>query len=220
MGWLQLVLIALVSLVFSITAAKYVGPIRNVTVDELLGYAVVVAPDNLNHSQHYHQPVPERLGSAPTDCHESQKQNYNTASSSRCGVSDPSQLRVRVRGVSHFDPAGTDSASSASASSADLGARASPSTLLPDSDFVFVAGTCMKRIRLAFASRSWRGADVRAFLLTDSQSALPLLNERGASAAEAYGFFPSEGAPELGGVVRSLRAGDTRAAVAPFAAHR
>ncbi|KAG2501562.1 hypothetical protein HYH03_000069 [Edaphochlamys debaryana] len=89
---------------------------------------------------------------------------------------------------------------------------------LTDQDFLFVAGTCGKRRSLVRSQRSWRGRRVRSFYLADNAHALAALNENDHN--EVYAYFPSDGSEELGGRFRGGKSGDTRAAVAPFAAHR
>ncbi|GIL79929.1 hypothetical protein Vretifemale_9167 [Volvox reticuliferus] len=173
--------------------------LRNVTADELLEYGVVIHHDSSFES------CADQLGNkCPHPANGIEKQSANgvaTATDSSAG-------------------AGPGFEAGASADGGPQATQAHDMAQVSDSDFVFATGTCMKRIRLASASRGWRGSKVRAFFLTDSRTALRGLNTRRGPAGEAYAFFPSEGAPELGGWFRSLRGGDTRVAVAPFAAHR
>ncbi|EFJ46088.1 hypothetical protein VOLCADRAFT_93485 [Volvox carteri f. nagariensis] len=130
---------------------------RNITVDELLVYGVVPDPG----------PIP--AVDCGTDCGPSPPislppppppPSIDTHGSPRHGF-------IHVNGLN-----GTPNAS--------IGAQ------IPDEDFIFAAGTCMKRIRLAFASRAWRGPAVRAFFLTDAETPLQDLNARGAAAAEVH----------------------------------
>lgn len=64
---------------------------------------------------------------------------------------------------------------------------------------------------------------LRGFFLTDvnDTSKLAALNAEGADGyGEAYAYFPNDGDPGLGGRRHGRMGGDTRAAVAPFAAYR
>eukprot|EP00198_Chlamydomonas_reinhardtii_P006618 XP_001695954.1 predicted protein [Chlamydomonas reinhardtii] len=93
---------------------------------------------------------------------------------------------------------------------------------LTDDDFVYATGTCRERMLLAKSTRAWRRG-LRGFFLTDvnDTSKLAALNAEGADGyGEAYAYFPNDGDPGLGGRRHGRMGGDTRAAVAPFAAYR
>ncbi|GLI67989.1 hypothetical protein VaNZ11_012203 [Volvox africanus] len=200
MGWL----LTFCSLLFLSIVTSYAsspktpGGLRNVTADELLEYGVVIHPDSSFEGCVHQSPINE--------CRYSRRDNDKKSGT---GFNAATDLLTD-----------TDSGAEAGAS-ADGGLKArTDKAHVSDSDFVFATGTFIKRIRLASASRGWRGSKVRAFFLIDSPTAPHGLNTRRESAGEVYAYFPSEGAPELGGWVRSLRGGDTRVAAAPFAAHR
>lgn len=78
---------------------------------------------------------------------------------------------------------------------------------------------------LAKGSRSWRRSDdgqhiIPAFFLTDNASSVPALNSHGKAHNEGYGYHPDEGQGENGPEFHGYKKGDTRHALAPFAAHR
>lgn len=91
----------------------------------------------------------------------------------------------------------------------------------PDDDFIFATGSCRERMHLAKSTRAWRRG-LRAFVLTDQdqEEALAHLNAEGDPHNESYAFFPDDRDQRLGGAAHGTKQGDTRAAVAPFAAHR
>ncbi|KXZ55605.1 hypothetical protein GPECTOR_2g1155 [Gonium pectorale] len=76
-------------------------------------------------------------------------------------------------------------------------------------------------MHLAKSTRAWRRG-VRGFFLTDQNQTESLLrlNAEGTAHNESYAFFPNDGHPLLGLMRHGTMSGDTRAAVAPFAAHR
>ncbi|GLI68035.1 hypothetical protein VaNZ11_012358 [Volvox africanus] len=92
---------------------------------------------------------------------------------------------------------------------------------LIEDDFVFTTGSCRERMPLTRSTRAWRNR-IRAFILIDQdlEESLTRLNLEGEVHNESYAFFPDDRHDLLGGTAHGTKQGDTRAAVAPFAAHR
>ncbi|GFR48861.1 hypothetical protein Agub_g10815, partial [Astrephomene gubernaculifera] len=105
-----------------------------------------------------------------------------------------------------------------------------PAVSYNDSDFVFATGSYPARYLLAQSTRAWRrvradgdgsgSSFIRAFIAVNNTEDLPVLNERNAAYGERYGYFPDEGSGELGESFHGSMRGDSRAALAPFMAHK
>ncbi|GFR48863.1 hypothetical protein Agub_g10817 [Astrephomene gubernaculifera] len=115
----------------------------------------------------------------------------------------------------------SDNKETASSILPDQPSHLEQSQQLSDSDFVFATGSCRERMRLAKSTRAWRRG-IRGFILTDQNEtqALLRLNADGKPHNESFAFFPNDGDPLLGMARHGTMQGDTRAALAPFAAHR
>ncbi|PNH04610.1 hypothetical protein TSOC_009207 [Tetrabaena socialis] len=125
-------------------------------------------------------------------------------------------------GASGSDGSPSSGGSTSTGSGSSSSSSGAPSWGLSDADFVFATGSCRERMHLARSTRAWRGPGIRAFILTDQNAtgSLLRLNAEGAAHGESYAFFPDDGDPLLGALRHGSKQGDTRAAVAPFAAHR
>lgn len=92
--------------------------------------------------------------------------------------------------------------------------------IMDSSDILVVIPTQVARLPLAHASRAWRNG-TRAVLIIEQQDLVDSLNAEFGADGELYGYLPDDGASAvLGALWHGSYPGDTRAALAPFLAHR